>query len=103
MSQDSSKDYVVYDLKEMYTEKGEFSFKIVLNPNVYKNSHSCEFRMKDSDGNEMKFDLKKWGRKIMCSFVIDDGVPDGVSVVQGSVQRDDGSLGGFFLRFWVIK
>lgn len=95
--------YVVYNLRETYHEYGVYEFKIVLSPKHFKNSHMCDMKLTDSDGNEMKYELKKWGRKLNCIFTVDKDVSDGVSSI-GLELKDDKDLTHSFRKyFWVIK
>lgn len=99
----SADKFVVYNLRETYHEVGDFEFKIVLNPKNFKSSHLSDVSMFNPDGKEMKATIKKWGRKIMCSFTIDQTVPDGVAVVKMNLKDEkDQSFPGR-LTFWVIK
>jgi hypothetical protein len=89
----------VYGLDETYPELGEFSFKIVINPRFNKPGIEYDIKMIDSDRKPMKFDLKRWGRKMNVTFTIDSNVSDGVSTV--IVSRASQEVGR--LTFWVIK
>lgn len=95
--------YVVYNLRETYHEVGEYEFKVVLNPKYFKNSHMSEVTIIDSDRKPIKFILKKWGRKINCTFTIDQNVPDGVSHVELIMKDDHDNVTNEYFRFWVIK
>lgn len=95
--------YVLYNLRETYHELGRYEFKIVLDPRTFKNAHLSEVAFRDSDGKTMKFDVQKWGRKINCTFIIDNSVPDGVSVVDMLLKDDDGHEHEGRTTFWVIK
>lgn len=95
--------FITYNLRETYHELGNYDFKIVLDPRFFKNGHLSELACIDSDGRPMRFDVQKWGRKINCSFVIDQTVADGVSVVKMYLKDDDGHEHADRLSFWVIK
>jgi hypothetical protein len=95
----SPSKYQVYGLDETYPEYGVFTFKVVLNPRLYKTCHDFDVTMVDSSRNPMKFDVKKWGRKINVTFEINPSVADGVSHV--TVKKEAQDIGK--LSFWVIK
>lgn len=95
--------FVAYNLRETYHELGEYEFKVVLHPKVFKNSHNSELSIVDSDGKPMKFTVKKWGRKINCTFLVDEAVADGVSVARLMMKDEKGETHQGRLSFWVIK
>lgn len=95
--------FVVYGLRETYHELGTYEFKIVLNPRNFKNSHGSDITLVDSDAKPMKFIIKKWGRKISCTFTIDDSVADGVSVARLEMRDEKEVVHAGRLSFWVIK
>lgn len=95
--------YVAYNLRELYHEFGEYEFKVVLGPDVFKNSHDSSIEMIDSDGKVMSFEVKKWGRKMNCSFSIGPDVADGVATIKLSLQDEDGKIHVGRLFFWVVK
>ena len=95
--------YVVYGLRETYPELGKYSFRVVLNPKVYSDCHESKMTMVDSDGTPMYFDVRKWGRKINCSFVIDEETADGVSSISLELKTDDGTWNRSRLSLWIIK
>lgn len=92
--------YVVYNLRETYHELGKYEFKVVLSPKFFKNSHECELLLQDSDGKPIRNEVQKWGRKINCSFVLDETVADGVSQALLKLSGDKGEVR---ITFWVIK
>lgn len=103
MGDPRSDRFVVYNLRETYAQTGEYEFKIVLHPRHFRNSHASELDLIDSTGKQMRYELKKWGRKMNCRFVIDENTSDGVALarlkfVDGKGRQSDGSL-----SFWVIK
>ena len=91
--------YQVYGLVEAYTEIGEHSFKVVLNPRCFKSGHDIDVVLVDSDRRCMDFSVKKWGRKLNVVFKITPETPDGVSVA--SIARDGREIGRF--HFWIVK
>ena len=97
-------DYaVVYNLREIYHELGLYELKIVLDPKLFKNSHLSEMTIVDSDGNGIKHELRKWGRKMSCTFNFDQSVPDGVCTVSLALVDDEGRKLSQRFSFWTIK
>lgn len=94
---------VVFDLKETYHELGQYTFKVVLNPSLFKDSHQSSVVMYDGSGKDMNFSLSKWGRKINCTFTLDNSVADGVCAVYLTLVNDKGETVPEFLSFWCIK
>lgn len=94
--------FVVYNLRATYHETGEYDFKVVLNPDTFKNSHTSELSLVDSDGRPIDFVVKKWGRKINCAFKIDETVADGVAVVSMVLRQDEREERCSF-SFWIVK
>lgn len=94
-----SPKYQVYGLDETYPELGSYSFKIVLNPRFFKAGHELDVVVVDSDRKPMKYDVKKWGRKLNVTFVIDQQVADGVAFA--SIVKGGQEVGR--LNWWVIK
>lgn len=95
--------YIVYNLRETYHEYGVYDVKIVLDPKYFKNAQMSDVKFTDSDGNEMKFTVEKWGRKINCKFIIDRNVSDGVSVIDMKLVDENGKIVTGRSTFWVIK
>lgn len=95
----ASPKYQVYGLEETYPELGAYTFKIVLNPRFYKSGVDFDVTVFDSDRKPMKFDLKKWGRKLNVTFFIEPTVADGVSFAV--ISKSGNEVGR--LSWWVIK
>lgn len=96
--------YIIYNLRETYAETGRFEFKVVLNPDVFKNGMESWVTLVDADRRSIPLDIKRWGRKINCAFTIDQNVPDGVVTVQLRL-KDEGNEKSHVGKasFWVIK
>lgn len=94
---------VLLDLRETYNEVGEYSFKIVLDPNEYKPSHDAIIKILDPDRNEIECSVKKWGQKLCCCFSIDDRISNGVCLVEMMFVKKDGTKMREVTKFWVIK
>lgn len=95
--------FVIYNLRETYAEKGTYEFKVVLNPDVFKNGHASEVRLVDSDMKTVPAEVRKWGRKINCSFTIDDSIPDGVISIWLHLRDEGGDTVNGKAICWVIK
>lgn len=91
--------FQVYGLDETYPYLGTYAFKIVLNPRYYKSGQDFDVAVWDSDRKPMRFELKKWGRKLNVSFTIEPSVADGVAFA--TITRNGQEVGR--LTWWVIK
>lgn len=101
--QPTRKPFVIYNLRETYHEPGRFDFKIVLDPKHFKNGHTSEVTLTNPDLKPMPVDVKTWGRKINCTFQIDDSVPDGVVTVNVRLVDEKGRATAAQAHFWVVK
>ena len=95
--------FVVYNLRETYSELGEFSFKIVLDGSFFDTSHGSEVSIVDPDRKNMHVGIQYWGRKINCTFSISSDIPDGVAVVNLHLVDRKGKTSEGRFYFWVIK
>jgi hypothetical protein len=95
--------YVVYGLRETYAELGKYEFRIVLDPKQYSDGHDSTLSIVDSDGTIMSFDVRKWGRKLNCSFEIREDTADGVASISLQLVADDGTVNRSRLTMWIIK
>lgn len=95
--------YVVYGLREIYYELGKYEFKIVLDPKRFTDGHESMISFIDSDGNTMKHSVRKWGRKLNCTFIVDEDTPDGVSSIDMNLKPDIGQEMKKRLSIWIIK
>lgn len=95
--------YVVYGLREIYSELGEYEFKVVLDPKQYSDGHESEMDLVDSDGNQMRYTLRKWGRKLNCVFTVDLKTADGVSSINMELKDKKGLINRCRLSMWIIK
>jgi hypothetical protein len=93
-----SSKYQIYGLEENYLEPGSYPFKIVVSPR-YQNGNDFNLTIFDSHLNPVRFELKRWGRKLNVVFVIDRAVADGAAIV--TVYKGDVVVG--HRKFWVIQ
>jgi len=96
-------NFVILDMEETYSELGEHSFKIILNPKIFKNSHDIDIKMFDPDSNPMIVDTRKWGRKVQFNFNIDKNVSNGVCIVRLHLMTDKKQELIETLHYWIIK
>lgn len=99
----ASNDFIVTNLLGTYAFLGEHEFKISLNPKKFKNSQSADVHLLDSDGRAIGYALKRWGRKIVCTFWLDENVSDGVAAVKLTLCDAKNRRHDHMLHFWVIK
>lgn len=94
---------LLVNLRETYHEKGDYSFKIVLNPKLFKHGHEARVWAFNPNNEDFKLNIERWGRKINCGFTIDDSIPNGVCVVKLKIFTDKGKEVEETFSFWVIK
>lgn len=94
---------LVHDFRETYHMRGEYTFKIVLNPERFKSCHDARVVMYDPERQPMDLFIDRWGRKMKCTFIIDDRVSDGVCVVKIDLKDKGGGNVEEILHCWVIK
>lgn len=89
----------VVGLEETYTDVGLYEFKIFLNKDRFKNAKFIDIKMFCPDRNLMDFEYEYWGRKIVCSFAVEEHTKNGVCVVRVDYKKK--YLKSF--SCWVIK
>ena len=94
---------VVFDLLDTYHELKEHCFKIVLSPKIFKNSHDVMVEMLDANNEPLELDVRRWGRKINCTFDLTKSVPDGVCVIKMKASTGSGKKITETFHCWVIK
>lgn len=92
----------IIDLRETYHEMGDYSFKIILNPKHFKSSHESNVCLYSTTHDIMECDVKKWGRKINCSFKIDQFMQNGVCMIEMDLIDDNGVHHKEIRKFWVV-
>lgn len=95
--------YVIYNLRETYAETGRFEFKVVLNPDIFKNGQESDVTLIDGDMKKVPVEVKRWGRKINCTFVINETVPDGVMTIWLKLCDEGGQPVTGKASCWIIK
>lgn len=88
-------------LRHVYHNPGEFSAKLLIDPDVSLGIEDVRVEMRNSDGHNMDLSYKRWGTKINICFKIDERTPDGVVILDVFL---DGRAGSFRERFdlWVV-
>lgn len=97
------KRLVLLNCKEIYHEKGEFSFRAIIDLARFKGSHvKTEISLVDAAGKSMVARVRPWGNKLNCHFAIDDNTCDGIATGELSIESE--SLAHVErISFWVIK
>lgn len=95
--------FTSYDLKKIYHELGEFTFKLILDPDKFSISKILYASCRDSAGNEIDLDFKKWGRKVLCRFKIDENTPDGLMFFDIILEDKNKEEEKKQINWWVIK
>lgn len=89
-------------LQELYREPGEYSAKFMLDPKRSQSIEDVRVTVRNSDGNDICKNFKRWGTKLTLSFVIDDRTPDGVVIVETRMKLSGKELCERF-SCWVVK
>jgi hypothetical protein len=94
---------VPLNLREVYQLQGEFSVKMIIDPDESIKIDRVEVSIRDSDGNPMQFTYRRWGTKLNITFKIDEATPDGVAIID--VEMSGRLWGPIRERFdmWVVK
>lgn len=90
-------------LRDVYAQKGEYSVKMAIDPAASQNIETVIVDVRNSDGERMAFEHKRWGTKLTISFTIDAQTPDGVSIIDLTLRTRNQKLTHERLSFWVIK
>lgn len=90
-------------LREVYQLQGDFSAKMIIDPAVSSSIEKVDVEVRNSDGQMMEFEARRWGTKLTVSFKIDETTPDGVSIIDIILTKKDGSLVKERLDFWTVK
>ena len=90
-------------LREVYHLQGEFTAKMIIDPALSPMIERVDVDMRNSDGKMMRFDYRRWGTKLTVSFVIDEGTPDGVAVIDLLLRRKDAPSIKERLDVWIVK
>lgn len=95
--------YVVYGLKETYMDLGKHEFKVVLDPKQYVDATNSDISLIDSDGKPIKYEIRKWGRKMHCVFEVTEETADGVSAADLVLKNIEGKEQRSRFTFWICK
>ena len=98
----SSSLVVPLNLREVYQLPGEFSVKMIIDPQESTRIDKVDVAIRNSDGNPMEFSYRRWGTKLNITFKIDDTTPDGVSIIDVTMTGRSGQVRERF-DLWVIK
>lgn len=93
---------VPVDLKDIYSDRGEYSVKFLVDSSMSQGLGSCVVEMYDCVGNRMRSEFKRWGTKVNVFFSVDDSVPDGAAIIELTMSGSAGIVEERF-RAWVVK
>jgi len=94
---------VPLNLREVYQLAGEFSVKMIIDPQESTNIDRVEVALRNSDGQPMDFTYKRWGTKLNLTFKIDEKTPDGVSIIDVVMTGRLWSPVQERFSFWVVQ
>ncbi len=90
-------------LREVYAETGQQDAKFIISPAVSTDIDEVGIDVSDSDGMPMEYSFRRWGTKLNLVFQIDGRTPDGMSIIDISMNVRSVGLVREKFSFWVIK
>jgi hypothetical protein len=90
-------------LRDVYHEPGDYTAKFLIDPRESTQIESVAVSVRNSDGHDMPHQARRWGTKLTVSFKIDQGVPDGVIVIDVSMTNRSKSVKQERFSAWTIK
>ena len=91
------------NLNEVYSAKGEYTAKLMIDPQVSQELESVDVTIRNADGSPLGYSFKRWGTKLNLSFVIDDLTPDGVAVIDINLMGKRQKALHRRFCFWIVK
>lgn len=93
---------VPISLREAYVQPGDYSAKLMIDPEVSPEIETVTLTVRNADGTPLKHDYRRWGTKLNLSFTIDSSTPDGVVTIDIHMAGRGRKLDKRF-SFWVVK
>lgn len=93
---------VPISLQEVYAAPGEYTAKIMIDPEVSPEIEDVAVTVCNADGSPFDYNYKRWGTKLNLSFTIDSKTPDGVATVDILMSGKSKKFNKRFC-FWVFK
>jgi hypothetical protein len=90
-------------LRDVYAHPGSYSAKMVIDPRESPTIEAVDVDMRNSDGRQMEYTVRRWGTKLTVQFTIDESTPDGISVIDITLCGKNGSKVRERLTFWCVK
>ena len=89
-------------LKEVYAQPGEYTAKIMIDPEVSPEIEDVTVTIRNADGSPLEHTYKRWGTKLNLCFLIDAKTPDGVATVDVQMVGKSHKISKRFC-FWIVK
>lgn len=93
---------VPVSLHEVYAQPGEYTAKIMIDPDVSPEIDEVHVTIRNSDGSDLRHSYRRWGTKLNLSFLIDSETPDGVATVEVHMSGRGRKINKRFC-FWIVK
>ena len=90
-------------LRNEYIYPGDYSVKMIIDPRESPEIETVTVNVHNSDGKPMSYGYRRWGTKLTVNFTVDDRTPDGVSFIDITLFRKDGTSSRERFDFWTIK
>lgn len=93
---------VPVSLQEVYVATGEYTAKIMIDPEVSPEIEDVKVTVCNADGSPFDYSYRRWGTKLNLRFVIDEKTPDGVGTIDVQMVGKNRKVSKRFC-FWVFK
>lgn len=100
-TRDQRPPIVPVSLMEVYTQPGEYTAKLMIDPEVSQAVDNVAVDIWNADGSPIKHTYKRWGTKLNLCFLIEDGTPDGVVTIDVHLNGRSHKINKRFC-FWVV-
>jgi hypothetical protein len=90
-------------LDEVYREVGDYTAKMLIDPESSQKIDTVGVAMTNADGRPMSFEYRRWGTKLLISFKIDSSTPDGLALIDISLKGPKFDQVRERLSAWIVK
>lgn len=90
-------------LRDVYHEPGDYTAKFLIDPRESTQIETVDVAVRNTDGNDMPFQARRWGTKLTVSFKIDQDVGDGVVIIDVSMTNRAKVVKQERFSTWVVK
>jgi hypothetical protein len=93
---------VPVSLREVYAQPGEYTAKLMIDPEVSPGIEDVTLTVRNADGTPLRHSYRRWGTKLNLCFLIDSSTPDGVATVEVQMLGKSLKINKRFC-FWIVK